>query len=92
MQTFFKIIIFNTFTVAALFVTSNALSQDQFDFDEVQVIAPYEPAISDAFKIADSPVIEDTVRISRDLAYSITPVKLETSFEVQPINAARMRG
>ncbi len=92
MQKLFETIILYSFLVAFLFVTDYARSQDQFDYDEVQVIAPYEPTISDAFKIDDFPSIKDTVRISRDLVYNITPVKLETSFLVQPINAARMRG
>ncbi len=90
MQKFLRIIV--AFFITAHFFAGNVRAQDTLDFEEIKVIAPYEPAISDAFKIADSPVIEDTVRISKDLAYDITPVKLQTTFDIQPIDAARMRG
>ncbi len=75
-----------------IFTATQIKAQDGLDFDEVQVIAPYEPAISDAFKIHHSPIIKDTLQIDRDLAYNIQPLKLQTRFEVEPINAARMRG
>ncbi len=75
------------------FVNNNNIdAQEPLDFDEIKVIAPYEPSISDAFKINDMPVIEDTLDIERELEYNIQTVKLETSFELEPIEAARMRG
>ncbi len=93
MQKVFKtIILFSAFLITVIFFANHVKAQEPLDFEEIKVIAPYEPAISDAFKIADSPVIEDTLQISRDLDYYIAPVKLETSFDVLPIDAARMRG
>jgi len=94
MQVFLKIILFFIGIIMAVFFSAaNAIAQEeQLDFEEVKVIAPYEPSISDAYKITDVPVIADTVEISRDISYDITPVKLETSYEVEPIQAASMRG
>lgn len=92
MQKFLKTILFTAFFITAHCFAGFIKAQEPLDFEEIKVIAPYEPAISDAFKIADNPVIEDTVQISKDLVYDITPVKLKTKFDVQPIDAARMRG
>ena len=66
--------------------------QQQITIEEVRVVAPYVPTISDAFKINDHPRIDDTLSVNLDFKYSIFPRKVETRFEVEPIQAARMRG
>lgn len=79
----------------AVCLAANSLSgqtQTGFDIDDIQVVAPYEPTISDAFKININPVIEDTVTIRMDFDYRIQPRKIVTVFEVEPIAPARMRG
>ncbi len=78
----------------ALLTFNPAMGQEprSLDFDEIQVIAPYEPTISDAFKINENPVIDDTLQVDIHFDYSIFPKKIPTRFEVEPISAARMRG
>lgn len=67
-------------------------AQRVLDIDEIQVVAPYEPTISDAFKININPSIEDTLRVEMDFDYSIQPQKIISKFETEPITPARMRG
>jgi len=70
---------------------SNVFAQ-QLDFDEIKVIAPYEPTISDAFKVNFNPRLDDTLQIDISFDYSINPVQIPTRFSVEPLSPARMRG
>ncbi len=71
---------------------SSLIGQRPLDIDEIKVIAPYEPSISDAFKININPVIQDTMTVDIDFDYSIRPQKIVTRFTPEPLNPARMRG
>ncbi len=57
---------------------------------EVKVVKPYEPVISDAFKISNLPKINDTIKVEPSFSYSITPRKYNTTFKPQMIQAARL--
>lgn len=57
---------------------------------EVQVVRPYEPVISDAFKINIQPKISDTVKVKPNFTYSIVPRPIIKSFAPRPISAAKM--
>ena len=59
---------------------------------EIVVVKPYQPSLSDAFKINVQPQISDSIPIHPSFDYSIHPKKFETRFQVRPINAARMVG
>jgi hypothetical protein len=64
----------------------------EMDFEEVKVIAPYEPTISDAFKITFNPNIEDTMKVNIAFDYRINPQAIPVKFNMEPLTAARMRG
>ncbi len=57
---------------------------------EVQVVRPYEPSISDAFKINLQPKIEDTIKVNPNFTYGILQRPINTYFTPVPISAARM--
>lgn len=57
---------------------------------EVEVVKPYQPIISDAYKINVLPKINDSVIIKPNFEYGITSTKVETGFDVTPIGAAKM--
>lgn len=59
---------------------------------EVEVVKPYKPVISDAYKINVLPRINDSVTIKPEFEYGITSTKVETGFDVTPIGAAKMTG
>lgn len=90
--------LFSRFIVTALsmglilWLSVQSARAQQMDFDEVQVIAPYEPTISDAFKINFNPSIEDTLQVNIEFDYLIHPVQIPVRFDMEPLNAARMRG
>ncbi len=75
-----------------LITSASKLFSQDLDFDEIKVVAPYMPTISEAFKILENPSIEDTLSVETEFKYSITPVKIDTQFELEPISPARMRG
>lgn len=57
---------------------------------EVEVVKPYQPVISDAFKLNVLPKISDSVIIKPNFEYGINSAKVETGFDVTPIGAAKM--
>jgi len=59
---------------------------------EVKVIKPYEPAVSDAFKINELPQITDTIKFIPEFNYKIKQIPVATSFDIQPIKPAKMVG
>ncbi len=78
--------------IAGITHSGHVMGQRELDIDEIQVIAPYEPSISEAFKINLDPVIEDTVTVDMDFDYRIEPRRAFVRFDPEPITPARMRG
>ncbi|MCX6231232.1 MAG: hypothetical protein NTZ33_06780 [Bacteroidetes bacterium] len=78
--------------IPLVFISFNVFCQLDDNRNEVTVVAAYEPTISDAFKINFSPVIKDTVFEKPQLSYSIQSVKIPTSFQIEPIKAAKIVG
>jgi len=78
------------FTYAFLLLfTFPAFNQENLN-KQVDVVKPYEPTLSDAYKINQLPKIESVKRMDPDFDYSITPKKIVSDFEVRPISAAKM--
>ncbi|MCK4464293.1 MAG: hypothetical protein KAU83_01170 [Bacteroidales bacterium] len=59
---------------------------------EVRVFKPYEPTLSDAFKVNILPVIEDTVEYLTNFDYSITPKAFLPEYKIRPIRPAKIVG
>ena len=57
---------------------------------EVTVVKPYEPTLSDAFKINLMPDLRDSVMLMPEFDYRITTRPLPGQYTVRPIQAARM--
>ncbi len=72
----------------ANFVSFNIKAQNQ----DVIIIDPYKPTISDAFKINDNPKIVDSVFEKSPLIYNINPKLFPTTFNPDPIKPAKMIG
>jgi hypothetical protein len=73
---------------------SNMFAQrdDTTRLNEVIVIRPYEPTVSDAFKISSFPKIQESVVPVPNIQYSIIKKQIPTSFEVEPIKPAKIKG
>ncbi|MGG5485494.1 TonB-dependent receptor [Gaetbulibacter sp. PBL-D1] len=72
-------------TLAFLVVASNGFSQeretDTIDTDVVNVVKPYTPTISDAFKIKKTPTLNDsTTAQKKDVKYNIFSIPVASTF------------
>jgi hypothetical protein len=56
---------------------------------EVYVVRPYEPTLSDASKYNFLPAANNFETTTPEFQYSITPKRLDSSFEPEPIKAAK---
>jgi len=83
---------FTGFAVFCLFCLLPALafSQAKTYNEEITVVAPYEPAIPDAFKINQSPKTGDSDFQIPKLNYSITPKPFDIKLNLDPISPAKM--
>jgi hypothetical protein len=59
---------------------------------EVQVVKPYEPIISDAYKITHLPKITDTVKTIPEISYTLQTHPLSIGYTIDPIKPAKMVG
>lgn len=59
---------------------------------EVEVVKPYEPNISEVFKINEMPQIKQQENKKPVFEYSIRPNPVLPQFNVEPVQAARMAG
>ncbi len=74
---------------ALLLFTFYNLHAQQINRDVI-VVKPYEPSLSDAYKINALPEIDDTVIITPSFNYSLLPAGIKTEFEPKAINPAKM--
>lgn len=74
-----------------IFIGSGVFAQEEKQLQkEVLVVRPYEPTISDAFKINILPEIADTIKVKPNFLYNIVPRPLIKSFAPKPVTAAKM--
>jgi hypothetical protein len=64
-------------------------AQEEID-KEIVVVKPYEPSLSDAFKINVLPTVSDSISIRPDFNYTIEPKKFETAFHIRRISPAKL--
>lgn len=57
---------------------------------DVTVVKPYQPTVSDATKINQLPIFNDTVSFAPKFNYSIASVHMNTTFQPRTISAAKM--
>jgi hypothetical protein len=89
LKIFYPFLLTLSFLIANNYITK---AQDNVYNEEINVIAPYEPSISDAFKINRNPEINDTIINIPKLTYSIKTKEITTSFSPEPIRPAKMLG
>ncbi len=80
-------------SVTLLFVSGLYAQDPQSGYqEEVTIIGSYTPTITDAYKINFNPQIQDEEFELPELTYSISPVQLNTSIELEEIRPARITG
>jgi len=65
-----------------LFIAEMLFAQNKLSND-VQVVGPYQPTISDAYKINMLPKIIDTTKVESKFDYSIESKQISTGFNVR---------
>lgn len=59
--------------------------------EQINVVKPYQPTLSDAFKISDVPGRDTGVVYTPDLDYKITPVQYPTIYTISPIKPVKIK-
>lgn len=59
--------------------------------EQVNVVKPYQPTLSDTYKISDVPDKDTSSSTLPHLTYSINPKKINTSFETTPIKPVKIK-
>ncbi len=87
-----KKIIFSISSLSLSLVFLPVFSQSGEIQREVRVVKPYSPTLSDVGKINILPEFQDTIRITPDFNYFITPKRFSTFYQPQKMKPARMTG
>ena len=75
----YQIITFLVFSIS--FSYAQERTKDTIDSQTVNVIKPYTPTISDAFKIKDKPSIDDANTITKkEVKYNIFSIPVASTF------------
>lgn len=85
----FRYLILYLVLILLQFTVKTATAQTKLN-EDVNVVKPYDPTVSDAFKINILPDIADTTAVKRNMNYKITPKQLPVNFDVMPIQPAKM--
>ena len=70
----------------------NSLNAQEKLVKEVKVVKPYEPTISDAYKLTHLPKITDTVKIIPEIKYILQTKPMNVGYIITPIKPAKMVG
>ena len=68
------------------------LSSGQERNEEVTIIAPYQPSITEGNKLATHPVIDPPERERMTFRYDVTDRQIQTTITPEPLNPLRFRG
>lgn len=75
-----KIVHFFLLTILSLWA-SNTYSQDPIGTEVINVVKPYSPSVSDAFKIKETPFFLDSLEVSKnEVQYTIFSVPVASTF------------
>lgn len=86
-----KIFIY-TYILGFIILMPNYVNAQEKLVKEVQVVKPYEPTISDAYKITHLPKITDTVKTIPEIKYILQTKPMNVGYTVTPITPAKMVG
>ncbi len=76
-----KLIITSLVLLITVFSFSQETKKDTLRTEEISVVKPYTPTISDAFKVTSNPTIEDTSAIEKEkITYSIFSIPVASTF------------
>tara|TARA_R110002072_G_scaffold111614_15_gene239792 strand:- start:1156 stop:2790 length:1635 start_codon:yes stop_codon:yes gene_type:complete len=71
---------------------NQAFAQEKVLSDTFTIVKAYRPSIIEAKKIDFQPEIVDTIKLDTELKYSFINKQVPTSFQIEPIAAATIKG
>lgn len=86
-----KILIYTHILGFLIFASQVTNAQEKL-VKEVQVVKPYEPSISDAYKLTHLPKITDTIKTIPEIKYILQTKPMNVGYSVTPIKPAKMVG
>lgn len=79
--------------VAAICVATVAKAQtDTLKLEDVIIVKEFEPTIQDAKRSTSLPSFLDTFMLPPSVRYDVVNKKIETNYNIQPIESAKMKG
>ncbi|MGE0561871.1 MAG: hypothetical protein AB7O47_08655 [Flavobacteriales bacterium] len=81
-------------SIFATLVVANtpSFAQKPIDTTTIITIKPYDPVLSDAFKIKEHPTIQDTDKVIPKLTYTFINKQVPVDFQVENILPAKIKG
>lgn len=82
------------FAAVLTFTGIGTIAAAQDTLGNYQIVSPstFKPVIAESQKISDNPVVVDSTKRIPVLNYAISPKRINTTFEVDTITAAKMEG
>ena len=72
-------------------ITASAQDQDDLGTEVVNIVKPYTPTISDAFKVKETPMLNDSISTTKKkVSYSIFSVPVASTFTPAKGKAAKV--
>jgi len=84
----FHILLSLTFSLIGL----HSSFAQKLDTTTIVTVKPYDPVLSDAFKLKDNPSIQDTDKVIPTLNYTFINKQVPVDFVVEPILPAKIKG
>jgi len=78
--------------IISVIISSLSFAQTDVAKDTFLIVKPFEPSLSDAFKIKDNPAIKDTNKIMPELNYTFINKQVPVVFGIDTIKSARIKG
>lgn len=80
------------FTLTLLLLGTATTIAQKLDTTTIVTVKPYDPVLSDAFKLKDNPSIQDTDKVIPTLNYTFINKQVPVEFVVEPILPAKIKG
>ena len=77
--------------LVAFAFTHSYAQQGNLGDEQINVVKPYQPTLSDAFKISDTPERDTAVAYTPDLSYDIKQVQYPTVYTISPIKPVKIK-
>ena len=77
---------------ASVTVTHSSFAQKgNLGDEQINIVKAYQPMLSDAYKISDTPTRDTAVNYVPDMAYQVKKMKYPTAYTITPIKPVKVK-